>query len=149
MNILGINSIGGPSCVVAPLNSYAFYDERLSLLVDLEHYSRMLLELGSPFISPIDSITYGSGPWQVQRQIQFREIRDETLLLVSEYSDIDILPILKSTLPVKHKIGVASAFHRVGSISTWSYIRILASCVREKVFGSISFAISTQLSKWR
>jgi hypothetical protein len=149
MNILGLNSIGGPSCLIARVQNYSDYDEQLRLLVDLEHFSRMMRELGEPYVMHVPSIEYGSGDWQVQRSVEFSTIAKEVKIILSK-NDVrcDFQQLYLSSLPISHKFAVlfaAQSLREFGIFHALTYFPLIIYSSTLQLFHSIKSICSSKL----
>jgi len=82
--LVGQNSLGGPSGLFSKSEIYLRYDPNLKMMVDVEHYFRMIQSFGPPCIIEEPLISYGVGNWQVQRGISDGDVRREIQYLLSK-----------------------------------------------------------------
>lgn len=83
MSLFGVNSIGGPSSIVIRKSCFDGFDEKLSMIMDVEFVDRTEKFLGSPSVSSEVSIEYGVGAWQIQQTIGSNKIKEELIYLVN------------------------------------------------------------------
>lgn len=83
MSLFGVNSIGGPSSIVIRNSCFDGFDEKLSMIMDIEYVDRTASILGSPSVLSDVSIEYGVGSWQIQQTISTGKIEKELIYLVN------------------------------------------------------------------
>lgn len=79
VQIMGINTLGGPSGMFSELKNYLPYNPKFRMFVDVDQYLRLESSLGKPEILDSPIIDYGYGDWQVQKNVSkiefYRELR--------------------------------------------------------------------------
>ncbi len=77
LNLFGINSVGGPSAIFIRSEAFDFFDEKLSMLMDIEFYKRTLSKYGPPEVLRSVYLRFGFGDWQIQNNISMGAIQNE------------------------------------------------------------------------
>lgn len=81
LNLFGVNTVGGPSGLIVKKSIFEGFDENISLLMDIEYFLRTWKKHGTPVISNMVSINYGSGNWQLTKTIDEEKHSRELLYL--------------------------------------------------------------------
>lgn len=84
--LCGLNTIGGPSCVIFPNIPSLRFDTRFNMLCDVAFFFNAQSELGAPILFTNSEIHYGMGEWQEQRRITEKDVLSEALKLTFSYS---------------------------------------------------------------
>lgn len=84
--LCGLNTIGGPSCVIFPNIPSLRFDPQFNMLCDVAFFFNAQSELGAPILITNPEIHYGMGEWQEQRRITESEVLSEVLKLTYVYS---------------------------------------------------------------
>lgn len=88
--IFGFNSIGGPSALLLRRKDWINLDHRFLMLPDVIQFVTLRQQLGSPFITKLPSIEYGTGEHKMTHRISVKEIDSDivqlfNLLYVSKF----------------------------------------------------------------
>jgi glycosyltransferase involved in cell wall biosynthesis len=122
--IFGLNSLGGPSGMIAETSSYVRYDLNLRMLVDVYQYQKVFSKFGPPVIMREISIEYGVGKWQVQNNIKLNEYVNELIYVIenSNYANEKVLAFLNSPGNYSLKIRFISALYATKRINYFTLI---------------------------
>jgi glycosyltransferase involved in cell wall biosynthesis len=82
--LCGINTIGGPSCVIFPNIPTLRFNTDFNMLCDVSFFFNAQKQLGAPRIFKDTHIFYGMGEWQEQRRIKEEDIFRESLKIFAE-----------------------------------------------------------------
>jgi hypothetical protein len=133
---LGQNSFGGPSGLFIRSYVEGFYDEDLRMYVDTDLISRLLQDYPKGCFSDAAVISYGAGPWQIQRNTTIEQlIRELELIVTKDYVTAPL--IRRSKWGIKganHKRIIGRALLNQGRISKVEYrFRIYLATLEEKL----------------
>jgi glycosyltransferase involved in cell wall biosynthesis len=120
---LGQNTFGGPSGLFIRSYLEGFYDEDLRMYVDTDLISRLLQDYPRGCFSDAAVISYGAGPWQIQRNTTIEQlIRELELIVTKDYVTTSL--IRRSKWGIKganHKRIISRALLNQGRISKVQY----------------------------
>jgi glycosyltransferase involved in cell wall biosynthesis len=106
--IFGINSLGGPSGLIARKECYLRYNQRFKMFVDIDLYLRLENNFGPPGLLRGKMVAYGEGFWQSQKQISrvrfYRELF--SLLRAHRLSFTTLLGLAESDLGLLRKLVI-------------------------------------------
>jgi glycosyltransferase involved in cell wall biosynthesis len=83
--LCGLNTIGGPSCVIFPNNPSLRFNLNYNMLCDVAFFFDAQKQMGAPQIIADSYICYGMGEWQEQRRIEEGEVFGESRELFEEH----------------------------------------------------------------
>jgi glycosyltransferase involved in cell wall biosynthesis len=134
---LGQNTFGGPSGLFIRSHVEALYDEELRMYVDTDLISRLFLDYPNGNFSDVAVVSYGAGPWQIQRNTTIEQlIRELELIVTKDY--VTSLLIRRSKFRLKGanpKRMVGRALLNQGRISRGEYLsRLYLANLEEKFF---------------
>jgi glycosyltransferase involved in cell wall biosynthesis len=133
---LGQNTFGGPSGLFIRSHVEGFYDEDLRMYVDTDLISRLLQDYPKGCFSDAAVISYGAGPWQIQRNTTIQQlIRELELIVTKDYVTAPL--IRRSKWGIKganHKRIIGRALLNQGRISKVEYqFRVYLANLEEKL----------------
>lgn len=98
-NLLGFNSIGGPSCLIIQRTNYIQYDQRFRMMVDVKNYSDYFNAFGKPGVVNNPLISYGNPPTRVSRNITLDETLREIECVLNEETigDAELIECLQNS----------------------------------------------------
>lgn len=149
--LCGLNTIGGPSCVIFPNIPSLRFDPQFNMLCDVAFFFNTQSELGAPILFTNPEIHYGMGEWQEQRRIAESEVLSEALKLTFVHSHFLYESIIRvfgyrKRFEVKMRalrvLQVANRSSRLGWMIELAIILILlrvkAANAGKKVFDSLA-----------
>ncbi len=125
LNLFGINSVGGPSAVFIKSNAFDYFDEELSMLMDIEFYKRTLSKYGPPVVLRNVYLKFGFGDWQIKNNIGLRAIQNELeyLSFSGAISNKDFSHLMGFNGLFDFKILGLKIMKATSKVSTMEYLR--------------------------
>lgn len=80
-----INSIGSPSVMTIKNDNPLLFDKRMSWMLDVDYYKRMLEERGAPVLLNDINVTIGVGEHQMTNILTDEEKMQEQILITEKY----------------------------------------------------------------
>ena len=138
-NLLGFNSIGGPSCLLTRKTDYVQFDERYRMLVDVKNYSEYFNSFGNPGVIGNPLVNYGNPPTRVSRNMSLDETLKEidSILKMESLETADVIECLKdSTLNPYHRslvLKLATKNKRISKVVfVWFFMGLLFARLKFK-----------------
>jgi glycosyltransferase involved in cell wall biosynthesis len=135
-NLLGFNSIGGPSCLIIQRTNYIQYDQRFRMMVDVKNYSDYFNAFGKPGVVNNPLISYGNPPTRVSRNITLDETLREIECVLKEETigDAELIECLQnSSLNPYNRMLVLKLATKSMRIQRVVFIRIFISLLIARI----------------
>ncbi len=135
--LCGINTIGGPSCVIFPNIPALRFNTNFNMLCDVAFFFDAQKQLGAPRIFKDTYIFYGMGEWQEQRRIIEEAVFKECLQIIGENPHLlmnSIIRVFRYSKRYEVKIrALRVAQSRRSNEIRFILIQFVIVCIRQRL----------------